>query len=156
MPNTRHQRNHRQREEDVHNNNQQAPVMPAAQPREVAAAGGNAMGHHTRQNDNAGARLQKCCSPGSCRFPEEPIDPEDPYDAVRVLCNNESCVEGRWMHKDCFEEFQQSVLAYLRSCGRARSWSEKQRLQNLWTKKGYDLAFKACDCKLLQSTARTK
>lgn len=121
--------------------------MPAAQPREVAAAGGNAMGHQTRQNDNAGARLQKCCSPGSCRFPEEPIDPEDPYDAVRVLCNNESCVEGRWMHKDCFEEFQQSVLAYLRSCGRARSWSEKQRLQNLWTKKGYDLAFKACDCK---------
>jgi hypothetical protein len=51
------------------------------------------------------------------------------------------------MHKDCFEEFQDSVLAYLRSCGRARSWSEKQRLQNLWTKKGYDLAFKACDCK---------
>nr|KAG5708927.1 hypothetical protein BaRGS_009336 [Batillaria attramentaria] len=51
------------------------------------------------------------------------------------------------MHKDCFEDFEQSVLAYLRSCGRARSWSEKQRLQNLWTKKGYDLAFKACDCR---------
>ena len=39
------------------------------------------------------------------------------------------------------------MLAYLRSSGRARSWSEKQRVQNLWTKKGYDLAFKACDCK---------
>src|SRR6476469_9516666 len=39
------------------------------------------------------------------------------------------------------------VLSYLRTCGRARSWSEKQRLQNLWTKKGYDLAFKACDCR---------
>jgi len=31
--------------------------------------------------------------------------------------------------------------------GRARSWSEKQRRQNLWTKKGYDLAYKACMCK---------
>ena len=31
--------------------------------------------------------------------------------------------------------------------GRARSWSEKQRRQNLWTKKGYDLVFRACTCK---------
>ena len=105
------------------------------------------MGHHARQHDHAEARQQKCCSPGVCRLPDETIDPEDPYDAVKVLCNNEHCKEGCWMHKDCFDEFEQSVLSYLRSCGRARSWSEKQRLQNLWTKKGYDLAFKACDCK---------
>jgi len=39
------------------------------------------------------------------------------------------------------------VLTYLKTCGRARSWSERQRHQNLWTKKGYDLAFKACSCK---------
>jgi len=51
------------------------------------------------------------------------------------------------MHGDCFREWESKVLAYLRSSGRARSWSEKQRIQNLWTKKGYDLAFKACDCK---------
>ena len=143
MPNTRHQRNHRLREEDAHNNNQHAPV--AVQTRDVAAAAGHAQ--HVRRNDNAEARLQRCCTPGSCRFPDEVIDPEDPYDAVKVACNNEACGEGDWMHKDCFEDFEQSVLAYLRSCGRARSWSEKQRLQNLWTKKGYDLAFKACDCK---------
>ena len=58
-------------------------------------------------------------------------DTDDPYDAVKVLCNNEHCKGGCWMHKDCFNEFEQSVLSYLRSCGRARSWSEKQRLQNL-------------------------
>jgi len=51
------------------------------------------------------------------------------------------------MHGDCFREWESKVLAYLRTSGRARSWSEKQRIQNLWTKKGYDLAFKACDCK---------
>lgn len=45
-----------------------------------------------------------------------------------------------------FIEWEEHVLIYLRSCGRARSWSDKQRMQNLWTKKGYDLAYKACDC----------
>lgn len=66
---------------------------------------------------------------------------------MKVYCNNEACNQGVWMHGDCFREWESKVLAYLRSSGRARSWSEKQRVQNLWTKKGYDLAFKACDCK---------
>jgi len=66
---------------------------------------------------------------------------------TQVYCNNEACNQGVWMHGDCFREWESKVLAYLRSSGRARSWSEKQRVQNLWTKKGYDLAFKACDCK---------
>ncbi len=89
-----------------------------------------------------------CCLPTGCpRLKEEPIFANDPGDAVKVFCNNEACDQAQWMHAICFGEWEQHVLAYLRSCGRARSWSEKQRLQNLWTKKGYDLAFKACDCK---------
>ncbi|KAL8599299.1 hypothetical protein ACOMHN_008014 [Nucella lapillus] len=142
MPNSRHQRNHRHREEDVHNNNNQHASILCLRETPVSTTG-----NHARQNDNAGARLQKCCTPCVCRSPEDTVDPEEPFDAVKVECNNENCTEGTWMHKDCFDDFQQSVLAYLRSCGRARSWSEKQRLQNLWTKKGYDLAFKACDCR---------
>lgn len=43
-------------------------------------------------------------------------------------------------------EFEEHVLVYLKSSGRARSWNDKQRAQNLWTKRGYDLAYKACDC----------
>lgn len=42
--------------------------------------------------------------------------------------------------------WEDGLLTYLRSHGRARSWSEKQRRQNLWTKKGYDLAYRACAC----------
>lgn len=89
-----------------------------------------------------------CCVPMGChRLHNAPITVADPGDAVKVACNNENCTEGTWMHAECFSEWQDHVLAYLRSCGRARSWSERQRLQNLWTKKGYDLAYKACDCK---------
>ena len=63
-------------------------------------------------------------------------------DAVKVVCNNDQCTRSGVMHRHCFDVWETSVLNYLRSCGRARSWSERQRHQNLWTKKGYDLAYK--------------
>ncbi|KAJ2950147.1 hypothetical protein O0L34_g11498 [Tuta absoluta] len=85
-----------------------------------------------------------CCVPGECLRHREPVRIED---AIRLICNNEACTAGRYMHRECFEQWEVGVLAYLKSCGRARSWSEKQRHQNLWTKKGYDLAFKACGCR---------
>lgn len=101
------------------------------------------MGEHRRESDGA----RHCCVPSGCDGEDPTIREEDLCNAVRVLCNNEQCPVGRFMHKECFEAWEQSVLTYLRSTGRARSWSEKQRLQNLWTKKGYDLAFKACGCR---------
>lgn len=131
MPNSKHQKVLRNIPEDVHNNN-------VNQGREREQNINNA-------NGGQRTRYQSCCVPTGCN--DDPINPNDPMGAVRVVCNNETCKEGNWMHKYCFEEWQQSVLSFLRSCGRARSWSEKQRLQNLWTKKGYDLAYKACDCR---------
>lgn len=43
--------------------------------------------------------------------------------------------------------WEDSILNYVQSAGRARSWNEKQQRQNMWTKKGYDLAYKACGCR---------
>ncbi|ENN81325.1 hypothetical protein YQE_02270, partial [Dendroctonus ponderosae] len=100
----------------------------------------------------------RCCVPsGDClrvqqRIGSHPVeDPmaialDDLRDTVRVTCNNELCTIGRYMHRECFDQWEQAVLSYLKTCGRARSWSERQRHQNLWTKKGYDLAYKACGC----------
>lgn len=135
MPHHRHHKVQRGNVKDETNNNessvlQESHPAPQAQPAEV--------NNHT---------VVQCSMPSGCLYPEESIDPADSGDAVRVVCNNEACQEGTWMHKHCFDEWESGVLAYLKSCGRARSWSEKQRLQNLWTKKGYDLAFKACDCR---------
>ncbi|XP_063402541.1 headcase protein-like [Mytilus trossulus] len=136
MPHRKHQKVQLQNvvKKDVENNNVQAAAETRAPVVEV--------------NDNrAGPKLVKCCVPLTCTSPEDLINPKEPEKSVKVFCNNEACDFSKWMHKDCFEEWEETVLSYLRSCGRARSWSEKQRLQNLWTKKGYDLAFKACDCK---------
>lgn len=89
-----------------------------------------------------------CCVPLGCQIEESiPNNAVTVNNVVKVICNNELCHEGQYMHKSCFDQWEEAVLTYLRSTGRARSWSEKQRLQNLWTKKGYDLAYKACGCK---------
>lgn len=92
--------------------------------------------------------FQQCCIPtGECLRADALVRPSVLHECVKVVCNNEACPAGQFMHRECFDAWEASVLTYLKSCGRARSWSERQRHQNLWTKKGYDLAFKACGCK---------
>ncbi|XP_056150892.1 headcase protein homolog [Lampris incognitus] len=68
-------------------------------------------------------------------------------DYQRVLCNSEVCPYGNWMHLQCFYEWESSILVQFNCIGRARSWNEKQCRQNMWTKKGYDLAFRFCSCR---------
>lgn len=98
--------------------------------------------------ENHNPNVTACCVPsGECLRNYTPICLDDLRETVRVTCNNDHCTAGRYMHRECFDNWEQTVLTYLKSCGRARSWSERQRHQNLWTKKGYDLAFKACSCK---------
>jgi len=65
---------------------------------------------------------------------------------MKVICSNEQCNQSPYMHTACFQTFEESVLCYLKGQSRAKSWSERQKLQNLWTKKAYDLVYKACAC----------
>lgn len=94
----------------------------------------------------AGASLH-CCTPGECFRGDTPVRAWSLQDSVKVVCSNDNCTAGQFMHRECFEVWEQTLLTYLKTCGRARSWSERQRHQNLWTKKGYDLVHKACGCK---------
>uniref|UniRef100_T1ILC9 Headcase middle domain-containing protein n=1 Tax=Strigamia maritima TaxID=126957 RepID=T1ILC9_STRMM len=103
--------------------------------------------------ENHDPNVTQCCVPSGCCV-GEPIRLDELSNTIKVVCNNEQCQEGTFMHRLCFDAWEQSVLMYLRSTGRARSWSEKQRLQNLWTKKGYDLAFKACGCRCAKGHLR--
>lgn len=87
----------------------------------------------------------QCATPLGCSL-GRPIDLEKD-DYQRVLCNNELCPYGNWMHLQCFYEWESSILVQFNCIGRARSWNEKQCRQNMWTKKGYDLAFRFCSCR---------
>lgn len=96
--------------------------------------------------------LARCCVPTGDCFKLNALDYgliqlDNLKDCVRVICSNEQCSVGQYMHRECFDAWEDGVLTYLKSIGRARSWSDRQRQQNLWTKKGYDLVFKACGCK---------
>lgn len=101
---------------------------------------------------NGSENFTRCCVPTGDCFKINALDYgliqlDNLKDCVRVICNNEQCPAGQYMHRECFEAWEEGVLTYLKSIGRARSWSDRQRQQNLWTKKGYDLVFKACGCK---------
>ncbi|XP_022082580.1 headcase protein homolog [Acanthaster planci] len=115
------------------------------------ADGNNSTAENVKQEadgspeENSAGSLTPCCVPFGCTVAKM-VNILDPDDVEKVVCNNADCMRGEYMHKSCFLTWEEEVLTYLRSSGRARSWSEKQRRQNLWTKKGYDLAWKACSC----------
>lgn len=111
-------------------------------------AGGGGINDTMENNLLTQNQTTRCCTPtGECLRGDALIRLNALHDAVKVMCNNDNCPIGQFMHRECFDAWEQTVLTYLKSCGRARSWSERQRHQNLWTKKGYDLAFKACGCR---------
>lgn len=119
---------------------------------------GSAVGEHftladledlspTSSSNNLAGTADCCVPNGECLHPMTTICLDDLSECVRVICNNENCTSGQYMHRECFELWEQGVLNSIKSVGRARSWSDRQRAQNLWTKKGYDLVFKSCPCK---------
>lgn len=106
----------------------------------------------TNHNHTTKTNFTRCCVPIGDGFKSRCVDfglinLDELRECIRVICNNENCTAGQYMHRECFDTWEDGVLTYLKSNGRARSWSERQCHQNLWTKKGYDLVFKVCVCK---------
>lgn len=108
-----------------------------------AAATGGAAAAAAPRNERS-SEVQ-CATPLGCSLGRA-IDLEKD-DCQRVVCNSELCPYGNWMHLQCFYEWESSILVQFNCIGRARSWNEKQCRQNMWTKKGYDLAFRFCSCR---------
>ncbi|KAM6915704.1 headcase protein homolog [Xenentodon cancila] len=108
-----------------------------------AAAAGGASAAAAPRNERS-SEVQ-CATPLGCSLGRSIDLEKDDYQ--RVLCNNELCPYGNWMHLQCFYEWESSILVQFNCIGRARSWNEKQCRQNMWTKKGYDLAFRFCSCR---------
>ncbi|MBN3318594.1 HDC protein, partial [Atractosteus spatula] len=105
-------------------------------------------------NSTSGSELQHlgsrtieapCATPLVCSLGRSIDLEKDDYQ--RVVCNSEVCPYSNWMHLQCFYEWESSILVQFNCIGRARSWNEKQCRQNMWTKKGYDLAFRFCSCR---------
>ena len=79
--------------------------------------------------------------------------------SVKLICTNPLCTLNLFMHTDCFEVWQNSLLSRLNKSKegqkKLRHWSEKQKLQNLWKQQqGYNLVSEACACKCGEGTVR--
>jgi len=70
---------------------------------------------------------------------------------VRLECSNQHCTQSRFMHTDCFEVWQDNLLAFLNKLKdggkRGKQWSDKQKQMNLWKQPGYHMAVEACGCR---------
>lgn len=110
--------------------------------------------------EESGARSQpsehsaECCSPKCCIFGEVDSQDADTGGPVKVVCSNERCPFNQFMHPTCFAAFEEQALNCLRTASRSRGWSEKQRRQNLWTKKGCELVSKVCGCRCGKGVVR--
>jgi len=94
------------------------------------------------------------------------IRPDDPRAAelyARVVCSDDGCPAGRYMHRECFDSWERLVLAYMKNAAAtyAGGGGGGRRIKDLWTvnvnvnnnnvvnmnQKGYEMAFKACGCR---------
>jgi len=75
------------------------------------------------------AAEQHCCVPSGCAG--ETIDPDEPGDAVRVVCSNPTCVVGSWMHADCYDDWLQRILFYIRSAHVTVFFQRQGRIKHL-------------------------
>ncbi|KAM8832113.1 LOW QUALITY PROTEIN: headcase protein homolog [Spinachia spinachia] len=138
MPNQKNNKGKKSKRTNSSGDEQENGVSAAATGGAAAAAAASAPG---AERSSEG----QCATPLCCTL-ARPIDLEKD-DYQRVVCNNELCPYGNWMHLQCFYEWESSILVQFNCIGRARSWNEKQCRQNMWTKKGYDLAFRFCSCR---------
>ena len=113
------------------------------------------MGIKLRNGGGGGSQVKCCCSPMCCGG-----GGGSGASIVRVVCNNADCSYPQWMHAKCFDVWEQTVVQYVARTASSSSSSgrgggggpgtttttaaaDRQRYhQNLWTKKGYELAYK--------------
>jgi len=74
--------------------------------------------------------------------------------AVKLICSNPDCRLSQFMHAECFAIWEETLLNLLKSNGKTRTWTEKQKCQSIWTKRGYELTYKACACNCQQGHLR--
>lgn len=102
---------------------------------------------------SGGDSFPSCCTPKGCVQPD--LDPSSiDVDSVKVICSNDKCPYSPFMHSECFSAFEEQLLSCLRGMSRARTWSEKQRRQNLWAKKGWELVYKMSTCRCGKGSLR--
>ncbi|XP_062912510.1 headcase protein homolog [Mobula hypostoma] len=152
MPNQKSVKGRKNKRTNSSGDEQEAAAGAAACNAGAGTAAPGASGATAGQPETGNDHEAPCATPLVCGLGRAVQLDKD--DHQRVVCNNEQCPFGNWMHLQCFYEWESSILVQFNCIGRARSWNEKQCRQNMWNKKGYDLAFRFCSCRCGQGHLR--
>ncbi len=66
---------------------------------------------------------------------------------MKVQCTNVHCPMGGYLHRHCYDAWEDLLVKLLGGISWARRWTEAQCRANLWDKKGFLLIAKACKCR---------
>lgn len=75
------------------------------------------------------------------------INLDDLSDCVRIVCSNESCSQGQYMHRDCFSLWERTIMQRLNVFGPTAAWTKLFSEQTIWTQENYSTIFRMCQCK---------
>lgn len=92
----------------------------------------------------------QCCIPNETCLNVNSLDfglinMDDLSDCVRVLCSNDHCSQGQYMHRDCFDLWERLIVQRLNVYGPA--WKKLFNDQAIWTQENYATIFRFCQCK---------
>uniref|UniRef100_A0A915D6M8 Headcase N-terminal domain-containing protein n=1 Tax=Ditylenchus dipsaci TaxID=166011 RepID=A0A915D6M8_9BILA len=81
----------------------------------------------------------------------EPLPTSVQNQGVKMCCTNSKCqFASQFVHADCFKQLENTLIKIISNLGSARGWTDIQRRNNLWEKKGLTLVQKnlRCECGL--------
>ncbi|GMR29897.1 hypothetical protein PMAYCL1PPCAC_00092 [Pristionchus mayeri] len=84
---------------------------------------------------------------GGCIRPKDPVPESNSQDGVKMACSNHNCpfAMSHSVHKDCFQKLTDKVVSMLLRTG-SSSWTDEQRVENAWRKKGLTFVGKYITC----------
>ncbi|KAF8387218.1 hypothetical protein PRIPAC_76360 [Pristionchus pacificus] len=84
---------------------------------------------------------------GGCIRPKDPVPEANSQDGVKMSCSNHHCPFSitHSVHKDCFQKLTDKIVGMLLRTG-SSSWTDEQRVENAWRKKGLTFVGKFITC----------
>ena len=71
-----------------------------------------------------------------CLCPQSPAEDDD--QSVRLVCSSDKCTLSKMTHPRCFKKLEDLGVTTLKNIkGRAREWSDKERLRVIFYNKMY-------------------
>lgn len=121
--------------------------------RRHSGGGGNALDldqfQHLEEIAEDDNLMLDCClipKDWTCLHGGEAISSSHVNQAVKLICSNQDCGLSPFMHVSCFKVWEEKFFAHLKSSGKIRNLTEKQKVSTLWSLRWQDLTAGVWGC----------